>query len=66
MRYDRGMVKPPRKHATSFRLSETARTLLKTFQQQDGNSAQAVIERLLRDEARRRGVPIPEDREAAE
>lgn len=52
---------PParRQRSTSYRLSDEALALLKAIKQVTGNSGQATLERLIHEEARRLGIPIP-------
>lgn len=47
-----------RKTHTSYRMSPTARELLAKLAEQDGGSRTATLERLIRQEARKRGVGV--------
>lgn len=46
------------KQSTSFRLSSVALSILEQLAAQHGNTQTAVLERLLREEARREGIQI--------
>lgn len=53
---------PALKH-TSYRLSDEARVALETMAADDGTTRTALLERLIREEARRRRLPVaPKDR----
>ena len=52
-------AREPRSSVTSMRLSETGRYLLEVMQEELGLSMASVVEMLVREEARRRRIPIP-------
>ncbi len=52
-------AKEPRTSVTSMRLSETGRYLLEVLQEHLGLSMASVVELLVREEVRRRGIAIP-------
>lgn len=52
-------ARDPRSNVTSMRLTETGRYLMEVLQDHLGLSMSSVVELLLREEARRRGIAIP-------
>ena len=52
-------AREPRTTVTSMRLTETGRYLIEVLQEHLGLSMSSVVELLVREEARRRGLTIP-------